>query len=101
MDDIEDGSKLRRGIPVAHDVFGVPTTINTANYVYFLALERLASKRHANSSSSALRLAHLMNQFTFLLHSVREELSIVLTPQFSRVHVMVGIGATCWGAHGP
>lgn len=40
VDDIEDGSKLRRGLPVAHDVFGVPTTLNTANYVYFLALER-------------------------------------------------------------
>lgn len=40
IDDIEDNSQLRRGIPVAHSIFGVPTTINTANYVYFLALER-------------------------------------------------------------
>jgi geranylgeranyl diphosphate synthase, type III len=36
VDDIEDGSHLRRGIPVAHAIYGVPTTINTANYVYFL-----------------------------------------------------------------
>jgi geranylgeranyl diphosphate synthase type 3 len=40
VDDIEDNSKLRRGIPVAHSVYGVPQTINSANYVYFLALEK-------------------------------------------------------------
>uniref|UniRef100_A0A0B6ZPU4 Geranylgeranyl pyrophosphate synthase n=1 Tax=Arion vulgaris TaxID=1028688 RepID=A0A0B6ZPU4_9EUPU len=41
VDDIEDSSKLRRGIPVTHSIFGVPQTINTANYVYFLGLEKL------------------------------------------------------------
>jgi geranylgeranyl diphosphate synthase, type III len=40
IDDIEDNSKLRRGIPVAHAIFGVPAVINCANYVYFLALEK-------------------------------------------------------------
>lgn len=35
VDDIEDNSKLRRGVPVAHSIYGVPSTINTANYVYF------------------------------------------------------------------
>jgi geranylgeranyl diphosphate synthase type 3 len=40
VDDIEDNSKLRRGNPVAHSIFGVPCVINTANYVYFLALEK-------------------------------------------------------------
>ncbi len=35
LDDIEDGSILRRGIPVAHKVFGIPSTINCANYVMF------------------------------------------------------------------
>ena len=39
MDDIEDSSKLRRGVPVAHSIYGVANTINCANYVYFLALE--------------------------------------------------------------
>ncbi|KAJ7815709.1 isoprenoid synthase domain-containing protein [Mycena olivaceomarginata] len=37
IDDIEDGSDLRRGNPVAHSVFGIPRTLNAANYVYFLA----------------------------------------------------------------
>jgi len=40
IDDIEDNSKLRRGVPVAHSIFGVAPVINTANYVYFLALEK-------------------------------------------------------------
>ncbi|DBA01387.1 TPA: hypothetical protein N0F65_007284 [Lagenidium giganteum] len=40
IDDIEDNSELRRGKPVAHQIFGVPMTINCANYVYFLSLQR-------------------------------------------------------------
>ena len=40
IDDIEDDSTLRRGVPVAHAIFGVPSTLNTANYVYVLALEK-------------------------------------------------------------
>lgn len=38
---MEDNSELRRGLPVAHTVYGVPQTINTANYVYFLAVQEL------------------------------------------------------------
>ncbi|KAJ9122182.1 hypothetical protein QFC24_004411 [Naganishia onofrii] len=41
MDDVEDDSQLRRGIPVTHKIFGVPQTINTANYVYFQAYQEL------------------------------------------------------------
>ncbi|EPQ26750.1 uncharacterized protein PFL1_05729 [Pseudozyma flocculosa PF-1] len=41
MDDVEDNSDLRRGIPVAHKIYGVPQTINTANYVYFLAFSEI------------------------------------------------------------
>ena len=40
IDDIEDNSLLRRGIPVAHKIYGVPLTINCANYVYFLGLQK-------------------------------------------------------------
>ena len=39
IDDIEDDSLLRRGVPVAHKIYGVPATINSANYVYFTALQ--------------------------------------------------------------
>lgn len=41
MDDVEDNSELRRGKPVAHAIYGIPQTINTANYVYFLAMQEL------------------------------------------------------------
>ncbi|EIW70314.1 hypothetical protein TREMEDRAFT_43883 [Tremella mesenterica DSM 1558] len=41
MDDVEDNSELRRGLPVAHTIYGVPQTINSANYVYFLAMQEL------------------------------------------------------------
>lgn len=42
VDDVEDGSLLRRGLPVTHSIFGTAQTINSANYVYFLALQELA-----------------------------------------------------------
>lgn len=41
IDDIEDNSLLRRGIPVAHKVFGIPQTINSANYMYFIVLKKI------------------------------------------------------------
>ncbi|PYI10666.1 geranylgeranyl diphosphate synthase [Aspergillus sclerotiicarbonarius CBS 121057] len=41
IDDIQDHSLLRRGQPVAHEIFGTAQTINSANYVYFLALREV------------------------------------------------------------
>ncbi|KAF7125557.1 hypothetical protein CNMCM5793_001817 [Aspergillus hiratsukae] len=41
VDDVEDNSILRRGIPVAHNIFGTAQTINSANYIYFLALQEV------------------------------------------------------------
>jgi geranylgeranyl diphosphate synthase type 3 len=41
VDDVEDSSLLRRGLPVAHSIFGTAQTINSANYVYFCALAEL------------------------------------------------------------
>ena len=41
IDDVEDSSLLRRGVPVAHSIFGTAQTINSANYVYFCALQEL------------------------------------------------------------
>lgn len=45
IDDIEDNSKLRRGVPVAHHIYGIAATINSANYVYFETL-KLAHDTH-------------------------------------------------------
>ncbi|KAI0164295.1 isoprenoid synthase domain-containing protein [Hypoxylon sp. FL1284] len=41
VDDVEDNSVLRRGLPVTHSIFGTAQTINSANYVYFFALQEL------------------------------------------------------------
>jgi hypothetical protein len=52
MDDVEDNSELRRGTPVAHTIYGVPQTINTANYVYFQAVQELLQLQRASPSTS-------------------------------------------------
>ncbi|EEB16507.1 geranylgeranyl pyrophosphate synthase, putative [Pediculus humanus corporis] len=50
LDDIQDNSVLRRGIPVAHSIYGIPSTINAANYVIFIALEKTLSLDHPNAT---------------------------------------------------
>lgn len=41
IDDIQDDSVLRRGIPVAHRIYGIAQTINSANFFYFQAMKKL------------------------------------------------------------
>ncbi|TKW49120.1 Geranylgeranyl pyrophosphate synthase [Colletotrichum tanaceti] len=41
LDDIQDSSTLRRGLPVSHSIFGVAQTINAANYAFFLAQQEI------------------------------------------------------------
>ncbi len=41
IDDIEDDSDTRRGKPTLHRVTGTPLAINTGNWMYFSALEKL------------------------------------------------------------
>ncbi len=48
IDDIQDNSKLRRGSPVAHSIYGVPLTINAANYIYFLAMQKALTLKHSD-----------------------------------------------------
>jgi len=43
IDDILDNSWLRRGIPAAHTVYGVASTIRAAMYVLFISLPRALS----------------------------------------------------------
>lgn len=50
VDDVEDNSTLRRGAPVAHAVYGVPQTINTANYVYFLVFAEVFALSKADDN---------------------------------------------------
>lgn len=56
MDDVEDDSQLRRGIPVAHKIYGIPQTINTANYVYFLAYQELFKLRETERLEEATEI---------------------------------------------
>ena len=46
IDDIQDNSILRRGIPVAHSIYGVASTINAANYLLLKGLKRVQSLNH-------------------------------------------------------
>lgn len=46
IDDIEDSSKLRSGVPVAHHIYGTPLTMNAANYTYFLAMQKALTLDH-------------------------------------------------------
>jgi geranylgeranyl pyrophosphate synthase len=41
IDDIEDGSTMRRGQLTLHEAVGTPLAINTGNWMYFSALEKL------------------------------------------------------------
>ena len=58
IDDIQDNSVLRRGIPAAHTVYGVPSTISAANYVHFIGLNKLQSLNHPKAM--ALGTEHLL-----------------------------------------
>ncbi|KAL2115714.1 hypothetical protein VTJ04DRAFT_9969 [Mycothermus thermophilus] len=51
VDDVEDYSQLRRGLPVAHSIFGIPQTINSSNYIYFCALQELLKLKNPKAVS--------------------------------------------------
>jgi len=74
VDDIEDGAQLRRGQPVAHRIYGVPQTINTANYVYFLAYKELAALKNHASGDAATRVV------------ANEDLDLVVTEELLSLH---------------
>jgi geranylgeranyl diphosphate synthase type 3 len=46
LDDIQDSSSRRGGIPTAHKVYGVASTISAAILVYFMSLQRVLSFDH-------------------------------------------------------
>ncbi|GAA5923387.1 farnesyltranstransferase [Sporobolomyces koalae] len=65
MDDVEDDSHLRRGMPVAHKIYGIPQTINSANYVYFLALQEVQRIR---PSREGIRIEETVTEELLNLH---------------------------------
>ncbi|EJD49068.1 terpenoid synthase [Auricularia subglabra TFB-10046 SS5] len=71
MDDVEDDSQLRRGVPVAHKIYGIPQAINSANYVYFLAFKEIFDLRDqlkAENGGNAPELDKLVNGELLNLH---------------------------------
>jgi len=49
IDDIQDNTNLRRGIPAAHTIYGIPSTINAANYLLLKALNKVQSLNHPDA----------------------------------------------------
>lgn len=69
VDDIEDNAQLRRGKPAAHKIYGIPQTINTANYVYFLAYQELLTLRNSPTTSAPRKdLDALVTEELLCLH---------------------------------
>ncbi|KAH8746206.1 geranylgeranyl pyrophosphate synthase D [Diaporthe sp. PMI_573] len=60
IDDIQDNSLLRRGRPVAHSIYGIAQTINTGNYVYFLAARQLNKLRNTEAALDVF-MAEMLN----------------------------------------
>ena len=61
IDDMQDNSVLRRGIPTAHAVYGIPSTINAANYIHFEGLNRVQSLNQPDAM--ALCTGHLLELY--------------------------------------
>ncbi|OLN89755.1 Ophiobolin F synthase 3 [Colletotrichum chlorophyti] len=53
MDDIEDGSTLRRGFPATHSVYGRGQSVNSANFMFVRAV-KLAQELSSRSSLQTL-----------------------------------------------
>lgn len=60
VDDIEDDSPVRRGGRALHRIFGIPTALNSANWMYFLAVDQI--DHLALSPDEALALHRRVNR---------------------------------------
>lgn len=68
VDDIEDDSQLRRGLPVAYKIYGIAQTINSANYVYFLAFQELFALKQGFSNPLTSNLDAIVTSELLSLH---------------------------------
>ncbi|KAJ5703678.1 hypothetical protein N7493_011603 [Penicillium malachiteum] len=59
LDDIEDDSTLRRGMPCAHSLYGPAQTINSANYAFVTAFAETLSLK--NSSATDMFIDEVQN----------------------------------------
>jgi len=49
IDDIHDNTLLRRGMPVAHSIYGVASTLNTGIYLLLKGLKMAQSLNHPDA----------------------------------------------------
>lgn len=56
VDDIEDESLMRRGLPCAHLIYGIPATLNSANYYYFLILGKIVDVTPADKLPTMMKV---------------------------------------------
>ncbi|KAJ7302215.1 isoprenoid synthase domain-containing protein [Mycena albidolilacea] len=68
IDDIEDDSQLRRGVPVTHRIYGTAQTINAANYAYFLAYKELLALSGSGADPSPTDLVSIITSELISLH---------------------------------
>lgn len=78
IDDIEDNSAFRRGFPTAHTIFGVPSTINCANLVYFQTLEKALKEFPIHY--------RLSNQQSISPSDLGFQILLVLSEEMSNLH---------------
>eukprot|EP01091_Cochliopodium_minus_P010353 TRINITY_DN2716_c0_g1_i3.p1 TRINITY_DN2716_c0_g1~~TRINITY_DN2716_c0_g1_i3.p1 ORF type:complete len:246 (-),score=64.98 TRINITY_DN2716_c0_g1_i3:366-1103(-) len=62
IDDIEDNSELRRGIPTAHKVYGIPNCLNSANYIYFKSLDIIHKLKNPKATEAFLEEMILLHK---------------------------------------
>ena len=66
VDDIEDGSQVRRGLPTLHREVGLPIALNAGNWLYFWPMEKIRALRL--QPETELRLYQLCHQGLIRAH---------------------------------
>ncbi len=85
IDDIEDGSDMRRGQPTLHKVVGTPLAINTGNWMYFSAIEKLQ-----DLPLDSAQLAQTMGEAISTIRRCHEGQALDLTAkvvEMDRMHI--------------
>ncbi|KAF9885194.1 hypothetical protein FE257_000645 [Aspergillus nanangensis] len=73
IDDIEDGSGLRRGKPVAHHIFGSAQTYNSASYLFVMAVDEAFQLNQPESHGHFLETGGLFCMLGRLLYAESEK----------------------------
>ncbi|KAL4966087.1 bifunctional terpene synthase/polyprenyl synthetase family protein [Aspergillus stella-maris] len=93
LDDIQDGSQLRRGRPAAHAIFGQPQTINSATYLFVKGSRQLKDLK-MNQECGEDYLIMVDNKtgafFRLVLRLLETETESEPTPELLHLFTLVG-----------